>query len=492
MRDLLDTTTKRRLAILEELNLRAGWISSNELAEHNNASLRTISNDINYLKEQGAKYFQIEISKKNGVRLNTFVNSQIAHVYSLVMRQSETFNFIEKILFNANTPIEEWAEKLFISDSSIYRIANQMKDSFSEYEIELNQRPCYLKSTHENYVRHFYTHYFAETYGVHNWPYDLDKKIIVQLSEEVYKMSGLYSDEFLLSQCSHLIAIGIIRYQQGFYYSADPQKKLPSDIMKRLYDNERFMELIYSLQLDNIDHFLNDFINNIYFLKANWLEPEKHQTIGNEINEYLNLLEIGLGVPIDEASRKHTVDALTILNYKYLDYPKSDFVLFDRYSFNIKALESSFPFFCKVVAKNLHNWENRTGFPWSTTFNNKVTYWTIITWQSLPTLLENKRPKASLLIFNDLGHAHAELLVEMINKNFMNKVETTIYPASTMFLEEADIEFVSQFDYFIANFYNDIFPKNKTIVIEPIPSDQDWAKLRHAIHRIYRGSKDSN
>ncbi|MGY3749787.1 HTH domain-containing protein [Vagococcus acidifermentans] len=64
MRELLDSSTQRRLSILETLNEHGGWISSNELAKRNSASLRTINSDVNYLKDHWYPHLLIETSKK--------------------------------------------------------------------------------------------------------------------------------------------------------------------------------------------------------------------------------------------------------------------------------------------------------------------------------------------------------------------------------------------------------------------------------------------
>ena len=90
------------------------------------------------------------------------------------------------------------------------------------------------------------------------------------------------------------------------------------------------------------------------------------------------------------------------------------------------------------------------------------------------------------MIFSDLGLQHAELLQDMIEKNFNSKVNLTIYRGSTIFLEEVNPDEMNQYDFHITTFYHELFPPHKTIVVEAIPSDQDWGKIRNAIHSIYR------
>jgi len=160
MRELLDSATKRRLNILEQLNRAANWISSTELAQLNQASLRTINNDLNYLKQHWAAYFKIETSKKNGVRLVTPQSSHVQIVYNAVFQRSDSFSLLENIFFDPNRNLEDWEESMFISESSLYRIANQLADSLERYDLTIQKRPCQLTNHKELYVRYFYTTFF--------------------------------------------------------------------------------------------------------------------------------------------------------------------------------------------------------------------------------------------------------------------------------------------------------------------------------------------
>lgn len=99
MRPLLDIPTQRRLNILEQLNEADTWVSSNQLATLNNASLRTIHNDINFLKETYTPYLTIETSKKNGVRLLFHSCSHLKMVYQDIYKQSDAFSLIESVFF---------------------------------------------------------------------------------------------------------------------------------------------------------------------------------------------------------------------------------------------------------------------------------------------------------------------------------------------------------------------------------------------------------
>ncbi|CAM3255509.1 helix-turn-helix domain-containing protein [Vagococcus fessus] len=487
MRNLLDTSTKRRLEIIEQLNLNSKWISSNDLAKKNNASLRTINSDIQYLKENAEDFFTIETSKKNGVRLKARPNSDISLIYNRVIKSSDAFNLLEKIFFNPNVLIENWDEEMFISESSLYRTAGQLSNSLKSFDITLQKRPCHLTNHNEENVRSFYTNYFSEVYGIHNWPFSLDRRLIVRLAEEFYTIFEHASDEFLIIQLTYLLAVSLERYKQGFLIElSDNQKISRSRYQKYINNSANLSDTLNEMGIEITDDLVNDLVNSVYFLKATWVTKIDENRLKKQFDELLNKIQYDLGIQLDEQSRADIHTILLLIQYKHTFFPYTDYILYDRYEFNSNAIKINYPAYNTTVTHHLKELEKVTGFPWHSKFNNKVLYWMMVKWNKLPTLLENKKKRVNIMIFSDLGLQHAELLTDMIEKNFNSKVNLTIYRGSTIFLEEVDPDEMNQYDFHITTFYHELFPPHKTIVVEAIPSDQDWGKIRNAIHSIYR------
>lgn len=487
MRELLDASTRRRLAILEQLNITSNWVSSNELAEQNQASLRTINSDVHFLKEQWAPFLIIETSKKNGVRLKTPASSHVSVVYNRVIGKSDAFRLLESIFFNPNLVIENWEEKLFISESSLYRISNQLSRSLSNFGLKLQKRPCRIIPHNEYYVRHFFTIYLFEVYGVHHWPFKFDRKLLVKLSSTLYKKLGYHVDELLIMFLAYLIAVTLERYSQGFRSNSNEYTAVTPEQKRIFWDHEVELNKLlapHNLELD--EDLINDLIVSILFLKAELSNEIKLDVLDTKIEQFLTHLQQRIQETLDVESYQQITSMLRLIYFEHYFYPFDDYILFDRYQFNGKAIEKNYPIFTELVKDCLLPLENNMGFPWSSQFNSKIIYWLMVKWKNLPLILENKKAKARLLIISDLGNEHAELLADMITKNFNSKVEITIYYGSIIFLENNDPNELNNYDYYITTFFWELLNDDKVIVVDAIPSDQDWGKIRQAINKVYQ------
>lgn len=485
MRELLDSSTKRRLEILEQLNRSSDWISSNELANTNKASLRTINSDVHFLKENWFPHLIIETSKKNGVRLSTPPSSHASVIYNEVIENSEAFQLLEKIFFNPDINLEDWEEEMFISESSLYRISNLLTNSLSHYDLVLQKRPCRVANINELYVRYFYTTFFSEVYGIHDWPFAVDRRKTVMMAKEIFEQSGYQVDETMHLNLAYILAVSLERISQGFYTTISYPERITDTQRAVFYEAEdKINDIIAVLDLTLNNQVLDDLINSIYFIKSLMIDQLDILTLKKKLARFLELIKEALDLEIDDHSRLNIKNVLTFTYLEHLIYPFDDFILFDRYEFNGTAIRNNFPAFTKVVEKGLKDMEEEMDFPWLSRFKNKVIYWIMVKWKRLPTILENKKEKANLMVFSDLGEEHANLLAEMIIKNFGTKVKISVYKGSIIFLEEEDRSQLEGYDYYVTTFFEETIPADKIIVVDAIPSDQDWAKIRRAINKI--------
>ena len=485
MRELLDSSTRRRLEILEQLNQTADWISSNELAHTNKASLRTINSDVQYLKENWFPYLIIETSKKNGVRLSTPPSSHASLIYKSVVDNSEAFQLLEKIFFNPKTNIEDWEEEMFISESSLYRIANQLSNSLEHYGLVLQKRPCRVTNHNEHYVRYFYTTYFHEIYGMYDWPFTIDRNGTIKLAQKMFDALGYQVNEVIVMDLAYLIAVSFERISQGFYTELTSSDAITAQQREQFYNHEEVInDLIGPIGLTLNNDILNDLINSVYFIKALVIDQIDLDQIKHRLGLFVDSIQEALNIELDDLSRKKINNVLSLLYLKHLEYPFDDFILFDRYEFNASAIRSTFPTFTQLVEKQLEQLEIELNFPWLNQFKNNVIYWIMVKWKRLPSILENKKAKANLLVFSNLGSEHADLLAELIMKNFGSKVKITVYHESIIFLSETNLSNLPEYDFFVTTFLRDEMPTDKIIVVDAIPSDQDWGKIRRAINQV--------
>ena len=478
MRELLDTPTQRRLHILEQLNEVSNWISSNELAKSNNASLRTINNDVSYLKENWYPHLLIETSKKNGVRLQTQPSSHIEVVYRYVLKNSEAFRLIESVFFDTTLSIEKWGEKLFISESSLYRITGDVSKSLKKYGLTLEKKPCRVIGKDEFFVRFFYTNYFFEAYQINEWPFPSDKKKTIQFVKDIVEYFNEEVSEKDLLLISYLLCISLTRQSQEFFIEGYDKNIFTKEMYHSLNRNANDLANIakdYGLLIN--DQLIYDLMFSLYYHLINWHSEEEYLHVTKEIKHLMknirNVFDFTLTNQLSdkiENSMKHTY-------LKHTIYPYPNYIIFNKKFYNAIAIKKLFPTI---------KLEKSTDFPWYTDYFYEVLCTIMIQWTDLPTLLENKKQKAKILVMSSLGYDHSDFLSKMIQKNFVNKAIIEAYTQSVIFIDDIPKEYFQSYDIIISTFDSEILPQDKLVVIDDIPSNSDWGTIRRAINNTHQ------
>lgn len=482
MRELLGNTIKRRLEIVEELSRKGNWVTSIDLSDQLSVSLRTIASDIKYINETGASLFRIETSKKNGIRLIPHRNKQISDGLKLVYQESEAFHFIDHIFFQPDKSCDFWADTFFYSDSTSYRLTNNIAAAFKEFNVSLHLSPCYLYGEKEEQVRQFYSHYFSEAYDQQSWPYPLDRKAVYCLTDELYKATGLYYDDLLSAKAVHIVSVSLIRYQQGFYCHPIDESGSSQNISGKLADVPAILEQFKTLNMPLTPHFFDDFFTSIYFLKAIWQPWTDLAALEQELDGFVTAIAHDFALPIDHKSRQNTCSILAQMYFKYHHFPKVDYVLFDRYAANVLGLEKVFPNYVKRTREQLKKLEGQTQIPWYSEFEDKVLYWLLITWKHLPLLLAERQKTVKFIVLNHLGHGHGHLVASLIEKRFPTKSQTSVYSDPALFNNPSRFATIGDYDYIVTTSMAPHFPPEKTIVTEPIPTPQDWHHIQKTIN----------
>lgn len=485
LRELLDTPTQRRLKILEHLNEKADWISSNELAQENNASLRTINNDVSYLKDNWYPYLLIETSKKNGVRLRTQPSSHVEIVYRYVLKNSEAFRLLESMFFDTTLSIEKWGEKLFISESSLYRITNGMSESLSKYGLILEKKPCRIIGTNEFFVRFFYTSFFREAYNATEWPFPVNKKDSVLFIRQLAKNFDFELDDNQLIHMNYIFNVSLIRQSQGFYVKNDSQNLQLKGIYDSLVKQKIELEKIavqYKMHVD--EKMLNDLIYSIFLHQSNWASKEEQILVTKEINQFIKTLRDFFDITLSNDISHKIEGTMKQLYLYHRIYPFRNHIIYDSYFYNGTAIKKEYPVLNKVIEYSLKNMEKKTNFPWESTYHNVILYWLMIKWSDLPSILKDKKERAQIFVLSDIGRDHSEFLAKMILSNFESKADVDYYKGSIVLLDDEKPADLDKYDILVTNFNSELLPENKLVVIDDIPSSGDWGILRKAINNL--------
>lgn len=85
--------------------------------------------------------------------------------------------------------------------------------------LQIDRNNLMLTGTNELQVRLFMAAYFLEVYDVYEWPFQLDQKVVWTTVNQIDRHFDLKLNFLQKAELSFLIAVSIIRQQQGFLNS---------------------------------------------------------------------------------------------------------------------------------------------------------------------------------------------------------------------------------------------------------------------------------
>lgn len=118
MKQLLNSSTYRRIQFVEFLDQLPAWCDIKEAAKTVDCSVKTLLSDIDFINEFWGDYIYIEYSKFQGVRLNNITSNKLGNVYGKIYHESLEFQFLEKMLYESNQDADYWINELFMSEAS--------------------------------------------------------------------------------------------------------------------------------------------------------------------------------------------------------------------------------------------------------------------------------------------------------------------------------------------------------------------------------------
>ncbi len=161
MRRILSPQDSRILHLVEFLYDK-DELFMRDLGDELNVSFKTLKRDIEYARL--ILYpIDIKVSGNKGVKLVIPSNYSITYLYTGLLSASLEFRFLEKIFLCETYTVDELAEELFISSSSLRRMVGRMNEIMQEEEMEINLNPVQIIGN-ELRIYNFFLHYVVERY----------------------------------------------------------------------------------------------------------------------------------------------------------------------------------------------------------------------------------------------------------------------------------------------------------------------------------------
>ena len=483
MERLLAPSMHRRVLLLNLLSSSNGWITSDYLAEKIECSKKTIMLDCQYIEDRWSTYLTIETSRKHGIRLITSPHKSIHEIYNEIIQESNAFTLLESIFFQPNKQAAYWEQKLFLSNSSLYRLSKVIDGALKDRNIQMDRSPYFVHGKDERQVRYFFTSYFIEVYGIRDWPFQLDRKKVFNLTNKINHKFNLALNDSQIVHLAYSIAVTIIRERQGFLIQS---KKDPMNIfVKRTTDVKKYQsdieEIAEPLDVVLPNNWYEDFCYSIFWWDFGWDNEQEKRNVIHQAESLVDTIKNALSISISEQSKYSIVHLIEYIYAKHKMFPYKQFMVYDRYLYSSKAIKQNFIVFTAVVTKALSTLEAKMKFPWKSMYLNSILHEMAIRWENLSKLTDEMRHQVSVLVLSDLGKEHAQLLSSVLKDNFQNKILLSIQ--ENHFYNEFTNQSSQNYDLYVSNCTIEEVDSEVNMIVEDIPSFKNLTDLRKYIDK---------
>lgn len=483
MERLLSPSMHRRVLLLNLLNGPNSWITSDYLAESIDCSKKTIMLDCQYIEDRWPDYLTIETSRKHGIRLIASPHRSIHDIYIEIIQESNAFSLLESIFFEPMQPAVYWEKKLFLSNSSLYRLSNIISSALKDRNIQMSRSPYFVHGKDERQIRYFFTCYFIEVYGIREWPFHLDRTKVFTLSNKINQKFALELNDSQIVHLAYSIAVTIIRERQGFLIQdrKDPINsfvKTTIDVRKYQADVEEIAEPLNVVLPDN---WYEDFCYSIFWWDFGWDNEQEKVNVIYQAENLVKTIKEALSISISEQSKISIVRLIEYLYAKHKMFPYKKFMVYDRYLYSSRAIKQNFIVFTAVVTKALGVLEAKMKFPWQSMYLDSILHEMAIRWQDLSKLTDEMRHQLSVLVLSDLGKEHAQLLSSVLKENFRNKVNLSVQ--ENHFYDQLVNSVDQQYDLYVSNYALETIDEKINMIVEDIPSFKNITDLRKYIDK---------
>lgn len=473
MRKILSQKDGRILKLVELLYDKEE-LFMRDICTELNVSSKTLKNDIENARVILAP-IDITVNGNKGVKLEIPSNYAITYVYTAILAASLEYTLLEKIYLCETYTIDELAEELFISSSSLRRMISRVNSVLKEEEMEINSNPLQIIGN-EWKIYNFFAHYLFERYRLAKGIFtDAQFKAVKELSTLVLKQEYVVLEFRTKNQLERYILVQLIRMKNNhfvkneinpnrdnFFSGIDTSaiKKQFKDSFDKEFSNEDLIQL-YSIILDGKLSF-----SYKQLVESSEINPELKQTK----EKFEELLEsIAYKYKIEQTNREELL--VQLCNYRMLDYG-ANFILYDNVSVIVNHFRHDYfegIEFIRLKLKEIFQGETIKEYKLNDYICRLIIHWD----KFLIELEKEVIPLKIGLVYYAEEH-YMELIQEEISYRFKNRFDTIIINYDSL----ADVEKVrNQCDLIVTNITRIVIPNLEVICFPVYPKEKDWSKL---------------
>lgn len=484
MKQLLNKNARRQLNLLECLYRKDSWVAIHKMAAELECTEKTLRHDISYINEV-FQPFEIETSKRKGLRLVYPPNYSFDFIFRTVLASSLEFQMLECIFLNEQYSVDDLAELLFVSPSTLRRLITKVNQRLSGMDIQITINPCRMIGN-EAHIRILLIQFFSKKHLYGDYPFSSEEQEFVrQLLAEFTAENEIDSSFFHQKFLEITILLCLIRMRNGHVRPVD--ESFPTDISTAFLDNSEMASAcsqLFGISLNKSE------LQQLFFmfLRPEAARSEKHlmelvrrkQCNAHhrvyQIERFLDRLSERIGIPMPN---KYTL-LLKLYNVQTLfDYDKKYDLEADSEFFYEHAVKT-FPHFIEVVKEVLKEEPFSPalileGHCLEMTVQALMMYWTGLT----DALGKHTEPLCAGLIL-DWNEAHATLIKDLLSFQFRNLVSIHVIRDN----DWRGALGLKSYQLVITNLSELPWDDCPVICINSIPSATDWHHLKEAIEEI--------
>ncbi|MBO1304670.1 helix-turn-helix domain-containing protein [Enterococcus sp. 669A] len=436
-RDILGTSSKRRLQLIEQLYYNRDGLPSDQLMSELDCSLPILLDDVRLVNEKN-DYFHIE-KYKGLYRLSMRERVSIGNLYAETLINSQEFQIIEQLLYEECDNITNLADRLYLSVSNTQRYLKKVKFALEKAGMYLRYRPLRIEGK-ESVIRHFYYRYFVEKQNafenilpmMKDFQFNSIEQFVVEFIEE----NNLYRKYIFQKRLIYTIYVSLWRVKNGHTY---PTSELRNKgfILPDQENYDEFNKTANDLfQVELTDGVIRDCMWLIYgdavvFSNAHremaLADNLRYQTLYHQHYELAEEFNKLLGGKMDQQA---LVDMTTVL--------MNDFYLYDRNGAFVSILRRSRDTFLEMtaimyqkpivrVSEIVRKFVNKYGMYRESDFVMNYVY-LLLTAEvnSLEMLVEQDDP-IRLLLLSDLTPTEETFLAKHIGKIISGNFEISYF-----------------------------------------------------------------
>ena len=479
MRDLLSNHARRQLTLLEYL------------IEHPVATLAQISDATGYAsrtlwqdaKEANSYLEPIKIeATQNGLQLVVPQGCSVRTIYNRLLGQSKEYNLLEYLFLHEGETLEELAESLFLSLSTLRRMIVQMNKTLEKSGILISTSPAQILGD-ELSVSQFFIALFSEKY--YDLSYLLNKEECYTMNllfERIMKDSAIELNFPDLQKMRIWGYVRLVRMRYNHPIVYENEKKLWREYP--FLQDAAFLAQFYAVFSIRMDEALLLQMFQVLFggqyaasytqLQEMVKQNDEQKKLYDKVIVLLNNLAKQLNISLQGTERMqlNIYNMLQLSSYRYFIIYSRSRQFIDGFARDNKSIVE---IFYTQVSELL-------GCTRDNYICDDVTFTLITEWPDLIDKIDAMVPEIRIGVLFDSNMKHAEFVQRTLSKHSRLKVSVAVPRMFSTFSGQIPGK---DLDILVTDIPGIVAPGVEVVCVQEYPSEKDWQDILLVQERVF-------